>query len=98
MRSWSGRCNATSAAQVIRLRSRLESPERSQTSPNKTFSVKSINLGTTARMRSRGDDLDGGMAAIAGSFLMNDGDGAAPTRESPLPLCQQGHHQRLSKI
>ena len=44
-RSWSGRFNAISALTVTRLRSRLESPGRSQTSPNRTLSVKSASLG-----------------------------------------------------
>src|SRR3954470_11845883 len=44
----SGRHNATSAATVIRLRSRLTRPGRSQTSPNTTFSVSSPSFGKTS--------------------------------------------------
>src|ERR1700758_2108230 len=44
-RNCSGRCKATSAATVARLRSRLESSGRSQTSPKRTWSVKSASLG-----------------------------------------------------
>jgi hypothetical protein len=38
---------AISVAQVIRLRSRLDNCGRSQTSPNSTFSLRSISFGTT---------------------------------------------------
>src|SRR5271156_1658881 len=54
-RSCSGRYIATSAATVIRLRSRLESSVRSHTSPKTTLSVRSISLGTVARTFSRGE-------------------------------------------
>src|ERR1044072_4346522 len=42
------RLSAIRAAQVIRLRSRLLRPGRSQTSPNSTSSVSSTNLGAKA--------------------------------------------------
>src|SRR3954467_14062659 len=48
-RIWSGRASATNAATVIRLRSRLASPGRSQTSPNTTLSVSSPSFGNTSR-------------------------------------------------
>src|SRR5439155_18432513 len=44
---------AVSAATVIRLRSRLDSPGRSQTSPNRTFSLRSMSFGATGRTTSR---------------------------------------------
>src|SRR6266446_2808214 len=44
---------AVSAATVIRLRSRLDSPGRSQTSPNSTFSLRSMSFGATGRTTSR---------------------------------------------
>src|SRR5512134_1130577 len=46
---------AISAATVMRLRSRLDSWGRSQTSPYTTFSVISISLGATVRTSSRAD-------------------------------------------
>src|SRR3989442_5838903 len=47
-RIWSGRQSATSAATVIRLRSRFASPGRSHTSPNTTLSVSSPSFGKTS--------------------------------------------------
>src|SRR5881397_859932 len=44
---------AVSAATVIRLRSRLESPGRSHTSPKSTFSLRSMSFGATPRTTSR---------------------------------------------
>src|SRR3954469_15789550 len=63
-RIWSGRASATSAATVIRLRSRFASPGRSQTSPKTTLSVSSPSFGNTSRTLPM---VDGGAerAAIA---------------------------------
>src|SRR5690242_4653641 len=59
------RLSAIRAAQVIRLRSRLERPGRSQTSPNSTLSVRSTNLGAKALSASRAaDDCTGGLDII----------------------------------
>src|SRR4029077_19475180 len=44
---------AMSAATVMKLRSRLESPGRSQTSPKSTFSLRSMSFGATPRTTSR---------------------------------------------
>src|SRR5215213_4824706 len=54
------RLSATKAAQVIRLRSRLERPGLSQTSPNSTLSVRSTSLGANARSASRAADESAG--------------------------------------
>src|SRR5580765_8139475 len=44
---------AISAATVMKLRSRLESPGRSHTSPKSTFSLRSMSFGATCRTTSR---------------------------------------------
>src|SRR5215831_1546820 len=44
---------AMSAATVMKLRSRLESPGRSHTSPKSTFSLRSMSFGATPRTTSR---------------------------------------------
>src|SRR5712691_9389614 len=54
----------------MRLRSRLERPGRSQTSPKRTFSVRSMSFGTTARSFSRTADADDDAVAIGSSFLL----------------------------
>src|SRR5262249_52168753 len=46
----------------MRLRSRLDNPGRSHTSPNRTFSVSSMSLGTVARTFSRA--ADGGVDLV----------------------------------
>src|SRR5262245_53871874 len=63
--SWSARPMAISPATVMRLRSRLESSGRSQTSPYTTFSLSSISLGATLRTSSR--------AVIAACGVLTDG-------------------------
>jgi len=45
--NWSLRQSAVNAATVMRLRSRFESPGRSQTSPYTTVSVSSMSFGAT---------------------------------------------------
>src|SRR5438552_2876222 len=60
---------AVSAATVIRLRSRLDSPGRSQTSPNRTFSLRSMSFGATGRTTSRAV-VGAGCVLTVGSFLM----------------------------
>src|SRR5258705_4547861 len=60
--SWSPRYIAVSAATVMTLRSRLESPGRSQTSAYSTFSLRSISLGTTPRTSSLAGDAAAGVA------------------------------------
>src|SRR5712664_2795245 len=54
--SWSPRYIAVSAATVMRLRSRLDSPGRSQTSPYRTVSLSSMSFGATCRTSLRADD------------------------------------------
>src|SRR5262245_34805221 len=45
----------------MRLRSRLDRPGRSQTSPYRTVSLRSTSLGTTGRTSLRADVADGGV-------------------------------------
>src|SRR6266849_4639710 len=52
----------------MRLRSRLERPGRSHTSPKRTFSVRSMSFGTTDRSFSRAADADD--VAIGSSFYI----------------------------
>src|SRR5205809_1040127 len=59
-RNCSVRFSATREERVIRLRSRLERPGRSQISPNKTCSVRSTSLG----VRSPIDSLTVGLGTI----------------------------------
>src|SRR5690242_4159532 len=64
------RLSAINAAQVIRLRSRLLRPLRSQTSPNSTLSVRSTSLGANCRSASRAaDELAGGLDMVTPSRL-----------------------------
>src|SRR4029450_13055488 len=65
--SWSVRYMAISAATVMKLRSRLESPGRSQTSPKSTFSLRSMSFGATPRTTSRAVDVTGCVLTV-GSF------------------------------
>src|SRR5262249_22619036 len=55
--SWSGRYSAMSAATVMRLRSRLERPGRSQMSGESSVSDSSMRRGTTARTSLRADEV-----------------------------------------
>ena len=59
--SCSGRYVATRAATVMRLRSRLERPGRSQMSGYTSVSVSSMSRGTTWRTSSRADDTGAGL-------------------------------------
>src|ERR1700733_9583587 len=63
-RSCCGRYKAVKVATVIRLRSRLDSPGRSHTSPKTTFSVSSMSLGTIGRSFSLGSDDDGAAIVV----------------------------------
>src|SRR5882762_4557444 len=69
---------AVSAATVIRLRSRLDSPGRSQTSPNRTFSLRSMSFGATGRTTSRAVTGAGCVLTVC-SFLCG---GNEPRRDS----------------
>src|SRR4029450_9380975 len=60
--SWSPRYMAARAATVMRLRSRLDRPGRSHTSPERTFSLRSMSLGTTPRTSSRAAETGAGVA------------------------------------
>src|SRR6185503_18425015 len=83
-RIWSGRQSATSAATVIRLRSRLARPGRSHTSPNTTFSVSSPSFGKTSLTWPMVDGGVRGIANLPGDFEADDSimrsvdDSAAP--------------------
>src|SRR4029453_3008401 len=57
--SWSVRYMAINAATVMKLRSRLESPGRSQTSPKSTFSLRATSFGAAPRTTSRALDVTG---------------------------------------
>src|SRR5690348_2855613 len=60
-----------SAATVIKLRSRLDRPGRSHTSPNTTFSVRSMSFGATLRTFSRAAATAGdGTVAIDPSLVV----------------------------